>query len=130
MAGRDKMTLKQRLKTYKRNPFSLFLLILVLLAVGITLFILVSIVGYILIKGIPYINPKLFEWVYTTENVSMMPAIINTITMTLLSLCIAAPLGIFSSSILHIFWLSLAISSSERFCIAFNTTILSRFFSS
>lgn len=38
-----------------------------------------------------------FAWTYNTENVTMLPAIINTVTMTVLSLLLAAPLGIFSA---------------------------------
>ena len=55
------------------------------------------IVCYILIKGIPNLTPDLFAWEYNSENVSMMPAIINTISMTLLSLLFSAPIGIFSA---------------------------------
>ncbi len=93
----NKSTWREKWKTYRRNPFSLFLLGMVILGAALTLFVLAGIIGYILIKGIPYISPDLFAWEYTTENVSMMPAIINTIGMTLLSLLIAVPLGIFSA---------------------------------
>ena len=60
------------------------------LTVGIT----VCIVGYILIRGIPSLSPEMFAWEYNTENVSMMPAIINTVLMVLLVLLIAVPVGI------------------------------------
>ena len=56
--------------------------------------VLVLIVGYILIKGIPHLSPKLFAWEYNSNNVSMMPSIINTLLMTLISLCVCVPLGI------------------------------------
>ena len=56
--------------------------------------VLVLIVGYILIKGIPHLSPELFAWEYNSNNVSMMPAIINTLLMTLLSLLVCVPLGI------------------------------------
>ena len=59
-----------------------------------TVFVLLVLVGYILIKGIPNLSPELFAWKYTTENVSLMPALINTLLMTALSLIIAVPLGI------------------------------------
>lgn len=71
--------------------------ILVYLGTILTLFILVSVVGYILIKGIPNLSPALFEWEYNSENVSMLPALINTILMTIISLLFAAPLGIFAA---------------------------------
>ena len=56
--------------------------------------VLVLIVGYILVKGIPHLSPELFAWEYNSNNVSMMPAIINTLLMTLLSLLVCVPLGI------------------------------------
>jgi phosphate transport system permease protein len=67
------------------------------LAAFLTAGILAFIVGYILYKGIPNLSPELFRLEYTSENVSLLPALINTITMALLSLLIAAPLGIFSA---------------------------------
>ena len=59
-----------------------------------TIIVLASIVGYILFKGIPNLTPQLFAWKYNTENVSLMPALINTLLMTFLSLIVAVPLGI------------------------------------
>ena len=56
--------------------------------------VLVLIVGYILIKGIPHLTPELFAWKYISNNVSMLPSIINTFLMTLLSLLVCVPLGI------------------------------------
>ena len=55
---------------------------------------LVLIVGYILIKGVPHLSPELFAWEYNSTNVSMMPAIINTLLMTVISLLVCVPLGI------------------------------------
>lgn len=62
----------------------------------ITFLVLFAIVGHILIKGIPHITPSLFALKYTTENVSLFPAIITTIIITFLSLIIATPIGIFT----------------------------------
>lgn len=87
----------RRLRRYRHKPLSLFLLLSVWTAALLTVLILVFLIGYLLIKGVPNLNLGLFAWTYTTENVSMMPAIINTITMTLLSLLIAVPLGVFSA---------------------------------
>ena len=56
--------------------------------------VLVLIVGYILWKGMPHLTPELFAWEYNSTNVSMMPSIINTLLMTLLSLLVCVPLGI------------------------------------
>lgn len=70
---------------------------LVYLSAIITGLIVVVLVGYILIKGVPYLRLDMFAWKYTTDNVSMMPAIINTLTFTMFSLLLAVPVGIFSA---------------------------------
>ena len=85
------------LKKYKGHIGSLILVILVMLAAVITFSVLLFLIAYILIKGVPHLKPSLFAWEYTSDNVSMMPTIINTLIMTLVSLVIAVPFGIFSS---------------------------------
>ena len=70
---------------------------LVYLAAIITFLILIFLIAYILIQGIPHLNADLFAWKYTSENASLMPALINTVIMTVLSLLIAIPIGIFSA---------------------------------
>lgn len=62
-----------------------------------TFFVLLFLIGYILIRGIPFLTPSLFEMQYTSENCSMMPAIITTVKMTLLSLLIAIPISVFTA---------------------------------
>jgi phosphate transport system permease protein len=91
------MKQKQSMESYRRDPLSLFLRILVTLAAVITIGVLLAMLAYILIKGIPNLNPSLFAWKYTSDNASMMPAIINTLSMTALSLLFAVPVGIFSA---------------------------------
>ncbi|MDD4700353.1 MAG: phosphate ABC transporter permease PstA [Oscillospiraceae bacterium] len=93
----NKISLRQKWQAYKKHPFSLLLLILVILSAILTVGVLAILVGYILIMGIPHLNLNLFAWEYNSENVSMMPAIVNTITMTLMSLIVAVPLGVFSA---------------------------------
>ena len=90
-------TLGDKMRYYKKHPFSLLAAILVGLAALITVCVLFLLVGYILIQGIPNITPDLFAWKYTSDNVSMMPAIINTLTMTGITLIIAVPVGVFSA---------------------------------
>ncbi|MGN1015274.1 MAG: phosphate ABC transporter permease PstA [Butyricicoccus sp.] len=62
-----------------------------------TFFVLLFLIGYILIRGIPYLTPSLFEMKYTSDNCSMMPAILMTVRMTLLSLLIAIPISVFTA---------------------------------
>lgn len=89
--------MKDKLRAYLRRPGSFIMMLLVMLAALITFAVLLFLIAYILIKGIPYIKPELFAFKYTTDNASLMPALINTIIMTFFSLLIAVPLGIFSA---------------------------------
>ena len=90
-------TLKQNWSMYRRKPGSLVMFILIILSVAVTAGMLLALIGYILINGIPNIKPELFAWEFNTDNMSMMPAIISTLYMTALSLAMAVPIGIFSA---------------------------------
>ena len=90
----NQLSWKDRLKSYKKHPGSFILLLLVGTSAVITVTVLVYLVGYILIHGVPYLRPSLFSLTYNSDNVSMMPAIINTITMVLLALLFSVPFGI------------------------------------
>ena len=70
-------------------------------AAVITFAVLLFLIAYILINGIPNLKLSLFEWTYNSDNVSMMPAIITTVEMTLLALVIAVPLGLFTAIYLN-----------------------------
>jgi phosphate transport system permease protein len=89
--------MKNLLKKYKKNLLSLFLKLIVMLSSILTFGVLIFIIGYILIKGIPHLSPKLFALNYTTENVTMLPSIINTIIIAVCSLAVAVPLGLFTA---------------------------------
>ena len=87
----------EKLRSYKRTPGSFILMLLVMLSAIITFAVLLFLIAYILINGLPHIKPELFALKYTSENGSLLPALINTIIMTALSLIIAVPFGIFSA---------------------------------
>lgn len=91
------VTFSDKIHSYLKNPASLIMMIFVMAAAVVTFAALLFLIGYILIKGVPHLKPSLFELHYTTENVSMLPAIINTIIMTIVSLVIAIPLGLFTA---------------------------------
>lgn len=93
----NKQTFRNQLKAYKKSPLSLILFLMVIISTTLTFAILLFLIGYMLIKGVPHISLNLFSWEYNTENVSLMPAMINTVIMIGLSLLIAVPLGIFSA---------------------------------
>lgn len=61
-----------------------------------TLGTLFFIVGFIFWNGISALNWDLFAWDYSSENVSMMPAIITTLVIVFSALLIAAPIGVFT----------------------------------
>ena len=87
----------KKLTSKSKDPVSLILRILVWCAAALTIMILFVIIGYILYKGIPNLSLDLFDLEYNTQNVSLMPALINTVIITIHSITIAVPLGIFSA---------------------------------
>lgn len=92
--GINHISFAQKMKEYKRDPYSLLLKAAVTLGAIVTMVALIFIIVYILIKGVPNLTPELFAWKYNSENVSLVPALINTILMTVLALLFAVPIGI------------------------------------
>lgn len=90
----NRQSLGDKMKSYRKHPGSFLLLLLVLVAAVFTVCVLIFLVSYILIRGIPYLKPGLFAWEYTSENVSMLPAMVNTLLMTVLALAISIPFGV------------------------------------
>ena len=93
----NKKKIKQQLISYKNAPGSAVLALLVMLATLLTFLALFFLIIYLLIKGVPHISADLFALHYTSDNVSLFPALINTIGMTILALAIAVPMGIFAA---------------------------------
>lgn len=82
------------MKDSPSHPGARLLRLSVYASAGITLSALLFLIAYVLVKGIPHLKPSLFALQYNSENVSMLPAIVNTLIVTLLSLVVAVPLGI------------------------------------
>ena len=93
----NKKKRKQQLISYKNAPGSAILALLVMLATLLTFLTLFFLIIYLLMKGVPHLSADLFSLHYTSDNVSLFPALINTIWMTVLALVIAVPLGIFAA---------------------------------
>ena len=93
----NRVSLKQRMSTLKKHPGSMVVFLLTIAAAVITVGVLGFLVIYVLVRGIPYLTPQLFAFTYTSDNVSMMPSIINTLLMTALTLLVAVPLGAFAA---------------------------------
>ena len=81
-------------KSLRADPFSLVMRVLVWGAALLTAGVLLALIAYILIRGVPNLKLSLFELEYNSENVSMFPSIVMTIYMTVLTLIITTPLGI------------------------------------
>ena len=86
--------LKMDLKYHK---LSLLIRLIVNIAAILTVGVLIAIVVYILYRGIPNITLQMFEAKYTSENASVVPALINTLITIVVTLLIAVPIGIFSA---------------------------------
>ncbi len=81
----------------KARRSALVLRTLVYAGAAFTAVVFLGLVLYILIRGVPNLHWSLFAWEYNTGNASMMPALINTVPMTVLSLIVAVPVGVFGA---------------------------------
>ena len=97
MQAINRQSAGDKLRAYFKHPGSLILFLLVMLAALITFAVLVFLIAYILVRGVPYLTPSLFALEYNSDNVSLMPAVVNTLLMILMSLLLAVPFGIFAA---------------------------------
>ena len=81
----------------KKKPFDMLLFLLTWLCAILTFFVLIFLIAHILIKGVPFIKPSLFALTYTTETVSLFPALVTTVMTVAASLLIAVPIGVFAA---------------------------------
>lgn len=91
------MNFSKVLYRYGRDPLSIALLVCVWVAAALTFLSLAFLLVYILGQGLPNINMDLFALEYNTQNVSLFPALLDTIIMVLLALLLATPLGVFAA---------------------------------
>lgn len=76
---------------------SKFLKGLIKFAAFITFSSLIFIIGYVLIRGIPHLSFDLFSLHYNTENLSVVPSLITTFFLIMITLIIAIPIGVFTA---------------------------------
>jgi len=81
----------------RRRAEGLLLRTLVTAAAGITLLCFAGVVGYTLLRGIPYLNGAMFSLDYNSTNMSVLPSILSTLMIVMVGLLIAAPIGIFGA---------------------------------
>lgn len=85
------------MKVAKKDNLSYALSLLMRFAIFCTLAVFLILIGFIFIKGVIHLNLSMFEWEYNSHNISMKPAIINTLNMVIVALILAMPLGIFGA---------------------------------
>lgn len=95
--GINYVSFRDKMQSYKKHPGSFLALLLVGIAVVLTVASFGYLIVYILVQGVPNLSPDLFAWEYTSDNVSMLPSMINTLFMTVLALLIAVPIGVGSA---------------------------------
>ena len=80
----------------KRKNYEALMKVLMLLSVGITAALVLFLLIYVLVKGVPNITWKLLSTSpsYLTERIGILPDILNTLYILLLSLLIVLPLGV------------------------------------
>lgn len=64
------------------------------IATALTIIAVCAIIGYILVMGVPQIKPEMFSLEYNSDNVSFMPALINTLIVILMSVSCSSVFGI------------------------------------
>lgn len=73
------------------------------------------VIAYILLNGIPNISPSLFELKYSSQNVSIIPALVTTFLSILITLLVTLPIGIFTAIYLSQYAKNKFIIKSVRF---------------
>lgn len=81
----------------KNDPLSMGLRIMVWGAAVLTVLSLLYLIGYIVWNGVPNLSLDFFSLTYNSENVSMMPSVVNTVIVMVMALLVSVPLGIFSA---------------------------------
>ena len=92
-----KMFNNKKNNNIKADKTSLILRLSVKTAALITLISIAFVIIYILVRGVPHLTTDLFAWEYNSDNVSLLPALVNTVYMAVISLVIAVPIGIGSA---------------------------------
>lgn len=80
----------------KRKNYEALMKVLMLLSVGITAALVLFLLTYVLVKGVPNITWELLSTSpsYLTERIGILPDILNTLYILLLSLLIVLPLSV------------------------------------
>lgn len=69
MQAINRQSAGDKLRAYFKHPGSLILFLLVMLAALITFAVLVFLIAYILVRGVPYLTPSLFALEYNSDEI-------------------------------------------------------------
>ena len=80
----------------KRKRYGMLMKTLMVIAVGLTAALVLFLLGYVLVKGVPNISWELLSTKpsYLTEKIGILPDILNTVYIVLATLVIVLPLGV------------------------------------
>ena len=80
----------------KRKGFEVLMKALMLLSVGLTAALVLFLLAYVLVQGVPNITWELLSTKpsYLTERIGILPDILNTVYIVLATLLIVLPLGV------------------------------------
>ncbi|MGX8709272.1 MAG: phosphate ABC transporter permease PstA [bacterium] len=84
----------------RKRPFDTFLKVLINTAAAVTVIVLLGIIFYILANGVSYLSWKFISTPYSETNDDLkgiLPMIINTMYIVVITLLISAPIGISSA---------------------------------
>ena len=93
----NRQSFGEKLRAYSKKPVSMIGMLLVMLAALITAAVVLWILIYTLVQGLPSLKAGMFSWTWTDENFSFIPALVNTLIIAGLSLLIAVPIGVFAA---------------------------------
>ena len=93
----NRQSFADKFRAYCKKPGSFTVFLLTILATLIAAAMVIWILVYVFIQGIPNLNAGLFSWRWTTENMSLLPSLINTLIIAAISLVIAGVIGIFAA---------------------------------
>lgn len=85
---------KRKVSGGKRGASSILLSILVHFSIFFTFLMLLLVIGQVCLKGIPNLTPDVFNPKWTTDNQSMVPAMVNTLELILITLLLCVPIGV------------------------------------
>jgi len=85
------------LRIMRKKPLDFLLFSLTWVFAAVTVAVLVFVIGYILVRGVPNLTPSLFAIRFTPDNQSLLPSLITTAILVFCALVIAIPIGVFSA---------------------------------